>query len=109
MMASRKLLSRLDTRNYNNPKPLDGTLNRLANKLSITTSLCPSLQTLKAVDCGGGGGGGGNNTGDQNEPSFGKLQPAVNWLMPETFLPESFLFTWHWNEDLQLQKIPTPE
>ena len=60
MMASQTLLSRLNTHNYHNP--LDGTLNRLANKLSITTSLCPSPRTLKAVDCGGK-----KNIGDQNE------------------------------------------
>ena len=69
MMASQTLLSRLNTRNYNNPKPLDGTLNRLANKLSITTSLCPSLRTLKAVDCGKKK----NNTGDQNETLLWKI------------------------------------
>ena len=62
-MASQTLLSRLNTRNYNNPKPLDCTLNQLANKLSITTSLCPSSQTLKAIDCGKKK----NNLGDQNE------------------------------------------
>ena len=54
------MLSRLNTHNYHNP--LDGTLNRLANKLSITTSFCPSSRTLKAVDCGEK-----NNTSDQNE------------------------------------------
>ena len=61
MMASQTLLSRLNTHNYHNP--LDATLNRLANKLPITTSLCPSSRTLKAVDCGEKK----NNTGDQNE------------------------------------------
>ena len=74
MMASKTLLSRLNTRNYNNPKSLDGTLNRLANKLSITTSLCPSSQTLKAVDCGG------KKTilVTKMKPSFGILQSTVN-------------------------------
>ena len=103
MMASQTLLSRLNTHNYHNP--LDGTLNRLANKLSITTSLCPSSRTLKAVDCGG------KKTilVTKMKPSFGILQSTVNWLMPETFTPQSFLFTWHWNEDLRIHKIPTPE
>ena len=103
MTASQTLLSRLNTHNYHNP--LDGTLNRLANKLSITTSLCPSSRTLKAVDCGG------KKTilVTKMKPSFGILQSTVNWLMPETFTPQSFLFTWHWNEDLRIHKIPTPE
>ena len=103
MMASQTLLSRLNTRNYHNP--LDGTLNRWANKLSITTSLCPSLRTLKAVDCGK------KKTilVTKMKPSFGILQSTVNWLIPETFIPESFLFKWHWNEDWQIIEIPTPE